>query len=212
MAEEEAGGPQSAGARRRTLADAPSLQALAHPTRLALIEAIGLSGSLTATQASRLVGESPTACAYHLRMLARRGFIEEAGQGTGRERPWRLAQAGLEFDPDSDDPEVARAADALSTVVTERFISRIRGFELARSRFPEDVRAATGTMQSVVFATPAEMQQLREEILTLMCRYLERLDPRLRPPGSQPFELVMFSHILEAAGEGAGSAEAAADT
>jgi DNA-binding transcriptional ArsR family regulator len=212
MAKGETESRHPAAVRRRTLADAPSLQALAHPTRLALIEAIGLSGSLTATQASRLVGESPTACAYHLRMLARLGFIEEAGHGARRELPWRLAQSGLEIDPDSDDPEAARAADALATVVTERFISRIRGFELARTRFPEDVRAATGTMQSVVFATPAEMQRLREEILALMCRYTERMDPGLRPPGSQPFELVMFAHILEAAGGGAGSAQPAADT
>ena len=54
----------------RAIRDVPSLQALAHPTRLALLEAIGLAGTMTATQASAVVGESPTACAYHLRMLA----------------------------------------------------------------------------------------------------------------------------------------------
>jgi len=36
----------------RAIRDVPSLQALAHPTRLALLEAIGLGGAMTATQAS----------------------------------------------------------------------------------------------------------------------------------------------------------------
>lgn len=67
------------------------MQALAHPTRQALMAAVRLAGQLTATQASALAGESPTACAYHLRTLARLGFLEEAGGGHGRERPWRLA-------------------------------------------------------------------------------------------------------------------------
>jgi hypothetical protein len=38
----------------RTIKDAPSLLALAHPTRLALMEAVGLAGTLTA--ASEVVG------------------------------------------------------------------------------------------------------------------------------------------------------------
>jgi len=193
------------------LADAPSLQALAHPTRLALMEAIGVSGALTATQASALVGESPTACAYHLRMLARLGFIEEAGGGAGRERPWRLAQSGLSIDEDSDDPAVTRAAEALSKALVERFIARIRRFELARSRLPEDVRAATGVNQSFVFATPAEMTRLRADIRALISRYTDRMEPARRPPGSQPFELVMFTHVFGADGEGASGAQAAAD-
>lgn len=185
---------------RRWLEDAPSLRALAHPTRLALIEAIGISGSLTATSASRLVGESPTACAYHLRMLGRLGFIEEAGGGVGRERPWRLAQAGISFDQDSRDPAIAGAADALSKALLERFIDRIRGFELARSRYPEEVREVTGFLQSAAFVRPAELAQLREQIFGLMSRYAERIDPTLRPQGSQPFELVMFVHPLNVAG------------
>ncbi len=193
---------------RRTLAEAPSLQALAHPTRLALIEQIGLAGSLTATQASARVGESPTACAYHLRTLARLGFLEEAGGGRGPERPWRLAQAGISIE-DGDDPAVAKAADALSKVLTERFINRIRGFEVARSRFPSEVQAVTGVFQSVVFATPEELSALRAQILALMSQYIERIDPELRPPDSRAFELVLFTHVLDVTGQGEGDAQAA---
>jgi predicted transcriptional regulator len=179
----------------RTLADAPSLRALTHPTRLALIEAIALAGTLTATEASAQVGESPTACAYHLRTLARLGFLEEAGGGRGRERPWRLAQEGMTVNG-GDDPEVAMAADALETMLTERFFARIRAARLARSSASEDVQAVTGIVQSNVFASAAELRQLRTEIAALTARYADRIDPARRPSDAVPFELVTFIHVF----------------
>jgi DNA-binding transcriptional ArsR family regulator len=187
-----------AGPRSRTIADAPSLKALTHPTRLALIEAIGLAGTLTATQASEEVGESPTACAYHLRMLARHGFIEEAGGGRGRERPWRLAQTGLRVEDDGDDPAAALAGRALTKMVTEMWIDRIRAFDLARPGHPKEIRDATGVLESVAFATPAELTELRAEIFALMGRFIARLDPSARPPGALPFEMVLFTHLMRA--------------
>jgi DNA-binding transcriptional ArsR family regulator len=210
---------REAGARaggHRAIVDAPSLQALAHPTRLALIEAIGMAGAMTATQASRVVGESPTACAYHLRMLARLGFIEEAGGGHGRERPWRRAQAGMSFDDNAADPAVARAAGALNKTLTERFIGRIRSFELAKSRYPDEVTAATGVVQSVVFATPDELRQLRADLLAVLTRHIDRLDPALRPLGSRAFEVVAFIHLFDTRDphsvQGASHAEPPADS
>lgn len=197
------------GTAHRALRDVPSLQALAHPTRLALLEAIGVSGAMTATQASRVVGESPTACAYHLRMLARLGFVEEADGGRGRERPWRLVPvASMSFDENSDDPAVARAAGALSKALLERFILVIRRFELARSTFPPDVRDVTGTIQSILYATPAELAGLRAELMTLLFRYSDRMmDPALRPPGSHPFEMIAFTHVVDVPGLGGPDAQ-----
>lgn len=195
----------------RTLGDAQSLQALAHPTRLGLMEAIALAGSLTATQASEVVGESPTACAYHLRMLGRLGFIEEAGGGHGRERPWRLTHTSLSIAEDSDDPAVLRAAQALSKAWIERLIGRIRAFEVARAGFPEDVRSVTGADQSIVFATPAELARLREELGAVVSQYIGRLDPAQRPAGYLPFEVVTFVHVLNIAATGGQDAPAAAD-
>ena len=191
------GGPVPGGTAHRAIRDVPSLQALAHPTRLALLEAIGVSGAMTATQASRVVGESPSACAYHLRMLARLGFVEEAGGGRGRERPWRLVPvASMSFDEESDDPAVARAAGALSKALLERFITAIRHSELARSGYPRDIRDVTGTIQSILFVTPAELAELRAELMALLFRYSDRfMDPARRPAGSYPFQVVTFTHV-----------------
>lgn len=171
-----------------------------------------LAGTMTATQASAQVGESPAACAYHLRTLARLGFLEEAGGGRGRERPWRLVPGGMSV-TGSDDPEVARSADALETMLTERFFTRIRAARLARSSASEDVQAATGIVQSNVFATATELRQLRAEIAALTARYADRIDPAHRPAGAVPFELVTFIHVFSVLpGAGAAGAQAYPDS
>src|SRR5580704_1047189 len=65
------------------------MRALAHPARIAILQHLGLDGPATATECASVVGLSPSACSYHLRALARYGFIEEdpasatAGSGPG---------------------------------------------------------------------------------------------------------------------------------
>jgi predicted ArsR family transcriptional regulator len=60
------------------------MRAVAHPVRLALLEALAQHQPMTATQAGEAIGESPTTCSFHLRMLAKYGVVEEAGSGPGR--------------------------------------------------------------------------------------------------------------------------------
>ena len=76
------------------LSDPRALRALAHPTRLAIRELLLREGSLTATQASRLLGESTASTSYHLRQLAKYGFIEPAEGGRGPRTP--VASHGIE--------------------------------------------------------------------------------------------------------------------
>jgi len=209
--DETAPGAGAGGRGHKRVTDAQALTALTHPTRFALFEAIGLAGSLTATQAAAVVGESPTACAYHLRALAALGFLEETGGGRGRERPWRLAQTGMSFDTESDDPEVATAARALSRTLLEHWIKRIRAFELTRSRQPAEVRDQTGPMQTIMFATPEEMRAFRAELRSLFHRYVERADPALRPDDGYAFELLTFTTILDIPHPGDDDAPAASD-
>ena len=57
-----------------------SIRALAHPARLAIIDALAAGEELTATQCAELTGLSPSATAYHLKLLERYGFAETAPQ------------------------------------------------------------------------------------------------------------------------------------
>lgn len=74
--------------------DPTSLKALAHPLRLALLERLEVRGRATATKLADDLAESSGATSYHLRQLAKHGFIEEAAGGNGRERWWRPAAGG----------------------------------------------------------------------------------------------------------------------
>jgi DNA-binding transcriptional ArsR family regulator len=81
------------------LSDPRAVRALAHPARLAVIEALFSGEVLTATQCAQLAGVSPSAMSYHLRALEKFGLVRRAAVGPdGRERPWAAAGASLRVD------------------------------------------------------------------------------------------------------------------
>ena len=59
---------------RMKVTDVRVLAALAHPTRLAILHLLMTVGDSTATGCAAVVGESPSACSYHLRHLERFGL------------------------------------------------------------------------------------------------------------------------------------------
>src|SRR5690606_21557592 len=65
--------------RIRKIRDARVLRAVAHPLRLGILDELLKDGPLTATELAERLGETPANCSWHLRQLARYGFIEEAG-------------------------------------------------------------------------------------------------------------------------------------
>jgi predicted ArsR family transcriptional regulator len=181
-----------------SITDPTVMRALAHPVRMALIELFGVHPTLTATQASEALGESPANCAFHLRTLAKYGFIEEAGGGRGRERPWRasskshrirLRSSGL------DDQQAQVAAGALEQVWHERLLARIREVFATRQWSPAWEEAA-GSTQTLTFLTAAELQAVRDEINAIIGRHADerRVDPSQRPPGALPVEIVSFAY------------------
>jgi DNA-binding transcriptional ArsR family regulator len=176
------------------------MRALAHPIRLAILEALGRGVPLTATEAAEIVGESPSACSFHLRMLAKYGLVEDAGGATGRRRPWRRTDpAGFTFPDADDDPQTALAAGALSDVVWGRLLDRARAVLASRARLPAQWQAMTSAAEAVAYVTPQEAEQFNTELWALIGRYTDRLaDPSLRPPGSLPVELLLISYPLDA--------------
>jgi hypothetical protein len=69
-----------------------ALRALAHPLRLRLLELAAAEGAITTSLAAARTGESTANCSFHLRLLARHGFLVGTGAGRDRrERPLRLA-------------------------------------------------------------------------------------------------------------------------
>src|SRR5579862_1853422 len=90
------------------LGDPRAMRALAHPTRLALLDHLHNVGKATATECSEFVDESPSSCSYHLRSLAQWGFVEEVEGGFGRQRPWRARATRIEFPSNGFESTVLR--------------------------------------------------------------------------------------------------------
>ena len=182
----------------REITDARTMRALAHPVRLALLDALRLHGPLTATRAAELLGESPGNMSWHLQTLAKYGFVAEAGGGRGRARPWKLVSQGMRFSSDStSDPERERAAGALREVFHERQFERRREWEAQRHTYAPEWQRAAYAVAMTTYLTAEELEQVGEEIAALLVRYADRTtDPSRRPADAQPAQMVAFGHAL----------------
>ncbi len=180
----------------REITDARTLRALTHPVRIALIETLILQGAMTATEAAEEIGESPTTCSFHLRQLAKYGFVEEAGGGKGRARPWRMTSIGMSFSSVHDEVETELAAGALARLLRERQLDRYRTWLETRTTYPKRWRKAAVDTEWVLYLTVEELEELEKELTQLLLpRVRERLtDPSKRPASSVPVELLLFAY------------------
>jgi DNA-binding transcriptional ArsR family regulator len=130
------------------------MRALAHPTRLALLDHLHDVEQATATECAPVVGESPSSCSYHLRALGKWGFVEEGEGGAGRERPWRASAARIEFTSDGLEAVVLR--DEL----VARQQQRVRDALRREHELPPVWRRAVQTSSATLELTPAELEEL----------------------------------------------------
>jgi DNA-binding transcriptional ArsR family regulator len=179
----------------REITDPKAMRALAHPVRLALLEALADAGTLTATEAGERVGESPANASFHLRQLAKYGFVEEAEGGKGRRRPWKLHQLGLRFTDVHADPETAGAARALDRVMRDRYLARAQRALEERQALPPEWREVTGVNQMRLFLTPDEVKEIEDQLLeVLLGRYADRRTPWNNPPGAERVEILTMAY------------------
>jgi predicted ArsR family transcriptional regulator len=170
------------------LTDAETMRALAHPARIALWQHLMLEGPATATECAPYAGLSPSACSYHLRQLARYGFVEqdEAAAANGRERPWRVIVTTTRIE-DQDDPVAAMTARLLDNTIEERWQEVRRRYEATKDEYPAPWRQAAGGDRVILYLTPEELATLREQVRELY-RPLIRLAGEDRPDGAQPVQ------------------------
>lgn len=137
------------------------MRALAHPARLAVLEALGEGEELTATACAELTGLTPSAMSYHLRALEKWGFVERADGGEdGRERPWRSVGQGFRIDalPDS---ATAAAASAVSHVVIDRLRVDLDDWLIHEREQPGEWVAVAGVANTQKWLTADEVQELQ---------------------------------------------------
>lgn len=192
---EASGGPEPAtaaaaadpgGAGRVEVSDAARMRALAHPARLAILDHLSAGGPATATECAAVVDLSPSATSYHLRALARAGFVEHAeSRGDGRERLWRSVAENYLIDQDATNATYRAAESALVEAVLAWQDARSRHFlsTMYDTESPEWRQAAALSERGIV-VTADELT----ELLGRVDRMIEELSRKNRPdppPGAR---------------------------
>jgi Helix-turn-helix domain len=189
----EGGGEGVRGRTVTRLTDPRALRAYAHPVRMKLVGLLRTEGPLTATRAADLLGESSGTCSFHLRQLAKYGLVEEAGGGTGREKPWRATTTSTDWDATAGTPEVAAAASLLNTVIAEGYFEQLMRWLEARPDQPPEWQQANWLGDRILYVTAEELDELGRKVLELVDGYFERqIKPELRPPDAR---LVSYLHL-----------------
>lgn len=185
-----AGPGRAAGTMRVT--DPTRVRALAHPVRMDLLSFLDDVGEATATECAVHLGQTVANCSFHLRTLAKAGYIEPA-EPRGRERPWRVVSRERNITPDPLDPASRRAVLELGEISVrreaERYIDHLRHLDHDGVADPELI-PLTQLTTSAFWATPAETAELIEGLHALMKRFDGRtVDPAIRPGGARMMRL-----------------------
>jgi hypothetical protein len=171
------------------------LRALAHPLRWKLMDIVGREGTATATRCAELTGESVASCAYHLGMLGKYGYLEQV-PGNGREKPWRVIDHFQDLSAPGPGIEDKLAAEAAGDAFLEHEFDRLRSWWRLRDNEPEDWRKATGLGGVTTWVTVEELQQMHDELWSVLQRYTDRSDnPSLRPSGSRAARTFFFTAV-----------------
>lgn len=178
----------------RRLTDPRAIRALAHPVRLDLLELLTQEGPLTATQCGDALGLTPASCSFHLRQLAKYGFVVEAEGGTGRQRPWRAVPEGRTWGQGPDvSPDERAAGEVASRVFLERHIRHLEDYLAAADDVEPEWQDAAVSFSLFTYLTPAELKELGEGFGRLIMPYLERLEDRAaRPAGASKVHMFLY--------------------
>lgn len=157
--------------RQTTVQDPTRLRALAHPLRMRLLGLLRIEGPATASGLAKRLGESSGSTSYHLRQLARHGFIEPAPElDKGRERWWRAAADATVMRPGdfSESVESRLLANVyqqqvlqMHTAVTARYIDE-------QHRYGRVWNDAAGLNDIWIRLTPDRLADLVESIEELI--------------------------------------------
>ena len=165
------------------ITDPRALRALAHPLRLELVELLGALGQATAAVCARRLATSQASCSFHLRQLAKYGFVEQAPPSEdSRERPWRLTDLEQNWSADA-----GPAADQLERVFVQREADRILAWLAAADDAPAPWRQGSFVGGATVPITVDELESIRAALRTALEPYVQRLSDRTDWPADTRF-------------------------
>jgi hypothetical protein len=170
------------------MTDPAAVRALTHPLRLQLLDLLRLDGPSTATELGRRVSESSGSTSYHLRQLARYGFIEDAPARGGRERVWRYRQRRV---------VLKGGGGGGRELLAELLRGETQEFDrfLAQRDLPPEWDAGSFFATRALRLTSAELAELQDGMSELLGRFrrAEADDP---PADARPVRVLAFGYPL----------------
>lgn len=165
----------------REITDPEALRVLAHPLRHRIMRHLS-QGPANSTTLARALGESTGATSYHLRQMARHGFVEEIPERSqGRERWWRAVSTDLRFPRRSKQSPAMRALmDEMNRLAFTADLEEFARFQLHRDEMGEWADALPFS-RGTIRVTPSELAEFFEEYIGLLHRY--QRSPEDAPPG-----------------------------
>ncbi|MEU5697692.1 winged helix-turn-helix domain-containing protein [Streptomyces aurantiacus] len=163
--------PEETGRGPVELSDLAALKALAQPRRQRILQHLTVHGPATSATLARALGLNTGATSYHLRELARYGFVEETdAHGQGRERWWRAVPGDRRFPPRSrQSPEMRLVMDELNH---HAYAADLELFEqLQRHAGDEPWADAFPYSRGTIRLTLPELRTFFEEYIALLNRY-----------------------------------------
>lgn len=186
----DAAPPPSPAERHPALGPA-QLKALAHPLRVQILDLLSTHGALTASRLADLVGESSGSTSYHLRQLARHGFVREvAGRGTARERWWERPPGGFTVDiPNDEDDAAATLAGAMVSREFESARARkIQAFLERSSELPTRWLDGSRLTTASMWLTSEQLLEVAEA-WDVLDATLQRFQGQEQTPGARPVQI-----------------------
>lgn len=166
-------GDDESAAQSVRVRDPKALRALSHPLRIRLLGLLRLEGPSTSTLLAGRVGESSGATSYHLRELARFGFVAEAlDRGTSRERWWQATARMTSWHAeDFDDVEVLDELTRHLLGMRQRLLS---AWSDQAAELGPAWRSAGGLNDYALRLTRAQATDLSAELTAVLARWLDR--------------------------------------
>lgn len=169
----------------RSVSNPERIRALAHPTRLALLDVLGEVEAATATECAERTGESVASCSFHLRMLHKYGYVEPAPR-RGREKPWRAVHEGFNLEPSPDEPGSLPAVAEVARLYLHREAERIDAFFAQASREEPHWIDTTTLTRTAFWATAEELAEVTKELHDVVGRLQRRFEGRDKDPSQRP--------------------------
>lgn len=154
------------------ITDLENLKALAHPRRQRILHYLGLNGPATSATLARALGLNTGATSYHLRELAKFGFVEERSErGRGRERWWQAPKRDLRVPPRTRQSEAMRSVidEMLRSELADDFEQFVR-LQAQRDDLGDWAEAFPHSRGSIRL-TLGELREFFDDYIALLNRY-----------------------------------------